>query len=90
MEDRRMRTTIQLDDELHREVEAQAVLEGRTVDEVIEDALRRFLRRRGVDASFEPLPVYGGSGVVPGVHLGDMGALRDLVDCGGSNDSPSA
>ena len=88
MEDRRMRTTIQLDDELHREVEAQAVLEGRTVDEVIEDALRRFLRRRGVDGSFEPLPVYGGSGVMPGVHLGDMGALREVMDGGEAGDAP--
>ena len=83
-----MRTTILLDDDLYREVKAQAALEGRTVGEVIEDALRLRQRRRQVDAAFEPLPVYGGSGVMPGVDLGDIAALRDLMDADASVDAP--
>jgi len=75
-----MRTTIRLDDDLYREVKAQAALEGLTVGEVIEDALRLCRQRRHADTSFEPLPVYGGSGLMPGVDLGDMAALRDLMD----------
>jgi hypothetical protein len=75
-----MRTTIRLDDDLYREVKAQAALEGRTVGEVIEDALRFRRQRRQADASVGPLPVYGGSGVMPGVDLGDMAALRDVMD----------
>lgn len=82
-----MRTTIRLDDDLYREVKAQSALEGRTVGEVIEDALR--LRHQGGQAavSFEPLPVYGGSGVMPGVDLGDMAALRDVMGAEASVDA---
>jgi len=82
-----MRTTIRLDDDLYREIKAQAALEGRTVGEVIEDALRLRRQRGHVDASFEPLPVYGGSGVMPGVDLGDMAALRDVMDADASVDA---
>lgn len=83
-----MRTTVRLDDELYRGVEAQAAREGRTVDEVIEDALRLRHRRDGSDASFEPLPVHGGSGVMPGVDLGDTAALRDVMDAHASSATP--
>lgn len=82
-----MRTTIRLDDDLYREVKAQAALEGRTVGEVIEDALRLRHQRGRAVASFEPLPVYGGSGVMPGVDLGDRAALQDLVDADVSVDA---
>lgn len=82
-----MRTTIRLDDDLYREVKAQAALEGRTVGEVIEDALRLRRQRRQADVSVEPLPVYGGSGVMPGVDLGDMAALRDVMDADVSVDA---
>ena len=75
-----MRTTIRLDDDLYREVNAQAARDGRTVGEVIEDALRAQARRRAADLPVEPLPVYGGSGVLPGVALGDNAALRDVMD----------
>lgn len=77
-----MRTTIRLDDDLYREVKAQAARDGRTVGEVIEDALRARARRRQAEASVEPLPVYGGSGILPGVDLGDNAALRDVMDAG--------
>jgi hypothetical protein len=82
-----VRTTIRIDDELYREVKAQAALEGRTVGEVIEDALRLRRQRGQAEASFEPLPVYGGSGVMPGVDLGDMSALRDVMDADVSVDA---
>lgn len=75
-----MRTTIRIDDALYREVKAQAARDGRTVGDVIEDALRAYRRRTDVAAPLEPLPVYGGSGVMPGVDLGDAAALRDLMD----------
>lgn len=75
-----MRTTIRLDDDLYREVKAQAARDGRTVGEVIEDALRAQARRRTADVPIEPLPVYGGTGVLPGIDLGDNAALRDVMD----------
>jgi hypothetical protein len=75
-----VRTTIRLDDDLYREVKAQAARDGRTVGEVIEDALRARVQRHAVDTPIAPLPTYGGSGVLPGVDLGDNAALRDLMD----------
>jgi len=75
-----MRTTIRLDDGLYRGVKAQAALEGRTVGEVIEDALRLRRQRSQADASFEPIPVYGGRGLMPGVGLGHTAALQALMD----------
>ena len=50
--------------------------------EVIEDALRASLQpRRGSAAEGLPdLPVYGGSGTMPGVDIADNAALRDLMD----------
>lgn len=77
-----MRTTIRLDDDLYREAKAQAARDGRTVGEVIEDALRAQARHRSADVPIEPLPVYGGSGVLPGVDLSDNAALRDVMDAG--------
>lgn len=82
-----MRTTIRLDDDLYRDVAAQAALEGRTVGEVIEEALRLRHRRGRGEVAIEPLPVYGGSGVMPGVELGGTAALRDRMDAGVSVDA---
>lgn len=86
-----MSTTIRLDDDLFRAVEAQAAREGRTVGEVVEDALRLDLygrrQRRRAGASIEPLSVYGGGVVMPGVELGDTAALRDLMEADVSVDA---
>lgn len=75
-----MRTTIRLDDGLYREVKEQAARDGRTVGEVIEDALRARTQRSARDVSPEALPVYGGGGVMPGVDLGAAAALREIMD----------
>jgi hypothetical protein len=79
-----MRTTIRIDDALYRRAKAHAARTGRTVSEVIEDAVRENLRPR---SSREPtelpeLPVFGGSGVMPGVEIADSRALRDRMDEG--------
>ncbi|HXH56844.1 ribbon-helix-helix protein, CopG family [Iamia sp.] len=82
-----MRTTITLDDDLYREVKVQAARDGRTVGQIIEDALRARPGEAAEAAAIEPLPVYGGSGVLPGVDLGDNAALRDRMDAGESLDA---
>lgn len=79
-----MRTTITIDDELYRTVKQRATRSGRTIGEIIEDALRRALDERN-SANIEPLaplPTYGGTGVLPGVDLANNAALRDLMDTG--------
>lgn len=78
-----MRTTIRIDDELYREVKAQAARAGRTVGELIEDAVRRSVSSTGPAAPAPPLPpltVYGGSGVLPGVDLTSNASLREVMD----------
>jgi len=79
-----MRTTIRIDDALYRRAKAHAARTGRTVSEVIEDAVRETLRPRPARApkKLPELPVYGGSGVMPGVEIADSRALRDRMDEG--------
>lgn len=85
-----MRTTVRIDDELYREVKASAARQGRTVGEVIEDALRMAVASSSDDTEageVAPLPTFGGSGVLPGVDLHDSRALREVMDEGESLDA---
>lgn len=84
-----MRTTIRIDDALYRRAKEYAARSGRSVGEVIEDALRASLqpRRRPALEGLPDLPVHGGSGTMPGVDITDNAALRDLMDEGESLDA---
>lgn len=76
-----MRTTIRIDDDLYRRAKATAARQGRSVGQLIEDAVRVALRPRiGAAGEIAELPVFGGSGTLPDVDLADPRALRDLMD----------
>ncbi len=76
-----MRTTINLDDALLSEAKQVAARTGRSLGEVIEDALPQALARRADDGRPRPaLPVHAGDGLQPGVDLDDAAALLDLLD----------
>lgn len=78
-----MRTTIRLDDSLFAEVKAEAARTGRTMTEVIEDALRESLaRRRSGGERHRPveLPTFPGRGLQPGVDLDSTAQLLELMD----------
>ena len=76
-----MRTTITISDDLYRTAKAEAARSGRSVSELIEDAVRTAVRPKPADApAARPLPVFGGSGVLPGVDLADGSALRQRMD----------
>lgn len=77
-----MRTTIRIDDRLLAEAKARAARSGRTLQAVVEDALRQaFSRRAGSkEASVPSLPVFRGGRFVPGVDLDDSAALLDLME----------
>ncbi len=79
-----MRTTVTIDDQLYRELKARAGATGRSVGDLIEDAVRDSLRPTDAAAStpLRPLPVSGGGGLMPGVDLDDNAALRELMDEG--------
>jgi hypothetical protein len=77
-----MKATITIDEELHRKVKQLADRTGRTIGEVIEDALQESLRRSPANRIPSPLPVFGRERVMPGVDLADNSALRELMDEG--------
>jgi hypothetical protein len=76
-----MRTTIRLDSELLRQAKWRAIETGRTLNAVIEDALRAALQQRGHARSPRvELPVSGANGTLPGVDLDNSAALYDILD----------
>lgn len=74
-----MRTTVNIDDELLRRAKELAARSGRSLGEVVDDALRLALAPRRRKADVPPLPVAGGSGLQPGVDLEDREALAELL-----------
>lgn len=77
-----MRTTVSLPDTLLRQAKARASETGRTLNAVIEDAVRAsLLRREAVDGSASVvLPTFCGNGLQPGVELDDGAGLLDLMN----------
>ncbi len=82
-----MRTTISIDDQLLAEVKAVAARTGRTLSEVVEDALRQVQAQRasGARAGEFKLHTCEGDGTLPGVDLNSNSALLDLI----ANDEPN-
>lgn len=77
-----MRTTIKIDDQLLAEAKARAAASGRTLNDVVDDALRETLARRpskGRDHR-RKLPTFSGSRLLPGVDLDDSAALLALME----------
>ena len=53
---------------------------GRTLTQLLEDALRaELLQSARARRVAEPLPTYRGTGLQPGVDLSDSSALEDLM-----------
>jgi len=75
-----MRTTVKIDDALLVEAKTRAARSGRTLNEVVEDALREAFARRGGPGRRVELPVFRSARVMPGVDLDDGAALLDLMD----------
>ena len=75
-----MRTTIRIDDEVYRRVKQAADESDRTIGQVIEDAVQLALRPTGSDTPITVLPVFGGSGVMPGVDLTSNRSVAEAMD----------
>jgi len=75
-----MRTTITIDDALLVEAKTRAATSGRTLSQVIEDALRAAMARTSADVRRPELPVFRGRRLLPGVDLDDTAALLDRMD----------
>jgi predicted DNA-binding ribbon-helix-helix protein len=79
----RVRTTITISEQLYREAKARAAQSSLTVSQLIEDAVREALRPKPAESALvSDLPVFGGSGVLPGVDLSNAAALLDEMDRG--------
>ncbi len=77
-----MRTTIKIDDQLLAAAKARAATSGRTLNAVVEDALREALARRvrnGGGRRVE-LPTFRGGRLMLGVDLDDSAALLEQMD----------
>jgi len=76
-----MRTTISIDDGLLSRLKADSARTGRTLGSLIEDAVRAaYAHQSTANRDLEPLPTFGGSGLMPGVDITDAASLRDLMD----------
>ncbi len=77
-----MRTTVNIDEHLLREAKQLAARSGRSLGDVLDDALRALLLRpqhRG-EGDAVTIPTFGGSGLRPGVDLEDKESLAALLD----------
>jgi plasmid stability protein len=80
-----MRTTVDLPDDLLSEAKERAAREGRSLSEVVRDAVRAGFARTAASTAEEApveLPTFAGGGLQPGVDLDDGAALLDLMERG--------
>ena len=81
-----MKTTLQLSDDLYREVKSVAALSGRSVTSVIEEALRSFLLQTSPVGRLPDLPVSAQVGglraefLASGVDFDDTSELLAWLD----------
>jgi hypothetical protein len=76
-----MRTTLEISDDVYREVKSMAALAGTTVTSLVEQALRDLIA--GARASTLPpgLPrSYGSGGEQSGIDLSDNKAIRAILE----------
>jgi hypothetical protein len=78
-----MRTTVNIDDDLLRRAKELAARTGRSLGDVIDDALRTSLSARRKTRDVPPLPVFHGSGLRLGVDLENREQVAELL---GEND----
>jgi len=77
-----MRTTVNLDDTLLREYKELAARTGRTLGDVIQDALREASarRKRPREAAAVDLITVGGRGLLPGISIDCTAALIEQIE----------
>ncbi len=78
-----MRTTVTIDDALLDQVRRRAAERGRTVSDVIDDALRMQLATTSPRPKPRPVAIFGGgTGPAPGVDVTSNAAMAVAVDEG--------
>ena len=75
-----MRTTIDIEDHLLRELKAWAAREGTTLARLVNRLLKQSRRSGSVPKRPFRLTTFRGDGLRPGVNLEDRDALYDVMD----------
>jgi hypothetical protein len=77
-----MRTTITIPDDLFSRAKQRAAASGKSLKQIVVDALREALSRRPPSQKAKPphLTTFGSGGVLPGVDLDDSAALLDVME----------
>jgi predicted transcriptional regulator len=81
-----VKTTLQIPDELYRQVKATAALTGRSVTSIVEESLRRFLTEQPAEAAVPQLPVSANTGgftdafQVSGIDFTDTSEVLTWLD----------
>lgn len=77
-----MRTTVTIDDDLLQRAKATAARSGRTLNAVVEDALRQALdaRTAGPRSERPTLPTFSSRHIQSGVDLDDSAGLLELME----------
>ena len=74
-----VRTTVTIDDSLLRKARERALRQGRPLGAIVDDALRMLFAERASEVVPVDLPVFGGSGLRPGIDLKDKDALAAVL-----------
>jgi hypothetical protein len=76
-----MRTTVDLPPDLLAAAKERAAREGRSLSQVLGDAVRSSFARSAIARQeLAEIPTFGADGLQPGVDLDDSAALLDLMD----------
>lgn len=76
-----MRTSVDIDDQLLLYAKRQAVQQGCTLKQVLEDALRNFFfSHQSLPHEPVSLETFSGTGLKPGVNLDNGRSLNDIMD----------
>ena len=81
-----MKTTLQLPDDLYREIKASAALSGRSITSIVEESLRRFLTDATTVEDLSPLPVSPSRGgitdefMATGIDVNDTSEVLAWLD----------
>jgi hypothetical protein len=73
-----MKTTLQIDDEVMRELKQEAARQGKTMSELVETALRLLLRPRRPSEKLPALPTFHSGGAF--VDVADRDALYQAME----------
>ena len=75
-----MRTTLEISDEIYRQLKRKAADEGATVRELVENAVRAYLGKPKVRKGYQFQWRSERGRILPGVRLDDRESLFDIMD----------